>query len=83
MNVMEIRGLLPIIIAAIMAFVVLRMVLSAIKTSAKLMMWGVVAVITLGGGFLWFQNQQGARHPELPTLSIPSRQPAPAADPNC
>ena len=77
---MEFRSLLPIIIAALVAFVVLRMVLSAIKTSAKWMMWGVIAVITLGGGFLWYQNQSGDHGLDLPALSIPSAQPT--AEPN-
>ena len=65
-------GLLPLIIVALVAFVLLRMILGAIKASAKLMMWTIVAVVALGAGFLWYQGQLDGDRPSLPTLNIPS-----------
>ena len=45
---MELRALLPIVVAVIVAFVLLRLVMGAIKTSAKLMVWAVVAAAVFG-----------------------------------
>lgn len=70
---MEIGVLLPWIVIALVAFVVLRIVLGAIKSSAKLMLWIVIAIVGLGGGFLWLQNQPEAARPALPTLNIGDR----------
>lgn len=72
---MDVRSLLPLIIVALVGFVVLRMVINAIKTSAKLMFFTIVAVAVLGAGFLWYQNQTdpAGTQPNLPTLNIPSR----------
>lgn len=68
---MDMNSFVPWVIVALVAFVVLRMVLGAIKTSAKLMMWAVVALIALGG-FLWFQQNSGQLDgQQLPSLSIP------------
>lgn len=70
-------GLLPWIIVALVAFVLLRMVLGAIKTSAKLMMWAVIAIVALGAGFLWYQGQLDGTQQGLPSLSIPGNSDAP------
>ena len=65
-------GILPWIIVAVVLLVVFRMVVGAVKTSAKMMMWLVIA-IALGAGFLWYQqNGSGSTTPNLPSLSIPS-----------
>ena len=65
-------GILPWIIVAVVVLVVFRMIIGAVKTSAKMMMWLVIA-IALGAGFLWYQqNHQGASTPNLPSLSIPA-----------
>ena len=68
---MEISSLLPFILIALVAFVVLKMIVGAIKSSAKLMLWATVAVVAFGACFLWYQSQTGASS-SLPTLSIPS-----------
>lgn len=73
---MEISGLLPYILVALVAFVVLRMIAGAIKSSVKMAFWAVIAVVVLGAGFLWYQGQgEAGTSRELPALSIPSSQP--------
>ena len=69
---MELRGLLPLVVALIVGFVLLRLVLGAIKTSAKLMVWAVVAAALFGLGYLWMENQGMEGGGSLPSLSIPS-----------
>lgn len=75
---MDIRQLLPFIIVALVALVVLRTVIGAIKTSAKLLVWTIVTVAALAAGVLWFNNQNtdGTQH-TLPSLSIPTSSEAP------
>ena len=73
---MEISSILALIVVALVAFVVLRMILGAIKSSLRLAMWAVLAVVFLAAGFLWLQNQGVVGGgSSLPTLSIPSGQP--------
>jgi len=56
---MNISQILPWLVIAIVAFVVLRMVVGAIKTSAKMMLWMVV-LLAAGFGWLWWQANHGA-----------------------
>ena len=56
---MNIAVVLPWIVIAIVAFIVLRMVVGAIKTSAKMMLWMVV-LLAAGFGWLWWQSEHGA-----------------------
>ncbi len=66
---MNIAVVLPWIVIAIVAFVVLRMVVGAIKTSAKMMLWMAV-LLAAGFGWLWWQsNQNGATN--LPGTTFP------------
>ncbi len=69
---MDFRNLLPLVIVALVAFVVFRMALNAIKTSAKLLVWLVLAIVAAGAGFLWLQNQPGAESQNIPVLRIPA-----------
>ena len=71
---MDLTTLLPFVIVALVAFVALRVIVGAIKTSAKMMVWLLIAAVTLGGGLYWYQNQTGAERPNIPTLSIPGQE---------
>ena len=68
---MELGSLLPIVMAAIVGLIVLRMVIGAIKTSAKLMVWTIVAAAAVGLGYLWYEGQ-ATEGQSIPTLNIPS-----------
>ena len=75
---MELQSLLPIVVAVLAGFVVLRLLIGAIRMSAKLMVWGVLAAAVFGLGYLWYQNQDPENPIELPALNIPApQQPAP------
>ena len=73
---MDISSLLPFIVIALVAFVALRVILGAIKSSLKLAMWAIIAFVVLSAGFLAYQNHADAgAGSNLPTLSIPSSAP--------
>ena len=75
---MDLHSSLPIVVAVLVAFVVLRVVIGALRMSAKLMTWGVLAAAVFGLGYLWYQNQDPSNLPELPVLNIPAAErPAP------
>lgn len=74
---MDIRQLLPFIIVALVALVVLRTVIGAIKTSAKLMVWTIITVAALAGAVLWFNQNTDGNQRTLPSLSIPTNNEAP------
>ena len=48
-------SILAWIVVAIVIFIVFRMVIGAVKTTATIIMWLVIAA-ALGGGYLWYQN---------------------------
>lgn len=66
---MELRQLLPLLILAVVALLVMRLVIGAIKLSAKYLVWGVVIAGVVGIAYLWYQG-----NPSLgpPPLSIPA-----------
>jgi uncharacterized membrane protein YccC len=68
---MELRSMLPLVVAALVVFVLVRLVLGAIKSSAKLMVWAIVAAAVFGLAYLWYQGPS-ATGESLPTLSIPA-----------
>ncbi len=75
---MDLRTLLPIIVTVLVGLVVLRMVIGAIRVSAKLMTWAVLGAAMFGLAYLWYQDQNPADRPDLPMLSIPAQHlPAP------
>ena len=51
-------GIIAWIVVAIVAFVVLRMLIGAIKTSATIMFW-LVVIAAAGLAYLWFQQNGG------------------------
>ena len=53
---MDIATLLPWIVIAIVVLVGLRMVIGAVKSSAKMMLW-LVVLLAGGFGWLWWQGQ--------------------------
>ena len=67
---MDPASLIVTVLVIVVALMVLRFVIGAIKASAKLLLWGVVIVVVLGAGYLWYQGQ-GPGQAELPSLSIP------------
>ena len=48
-------SILAWIVVAIVIFIVFRMVIGAVKTTATIIMWLVIAA-ALGGGYLWYQS---------------------------
>ncbi len=75
---MDFRSLLPIVVAVLVGLVVLRVVITAVRMSAKFMMWGVLAAAVFGLGYLWYQNQDPLHPGQLPILNIPAvERPAP------
>jgi hypothetical protein len=51
-------GILPWIVVAIVAFIVLRMVIGAIKMSATVLFW-LVVIAAAGLAYVWFQQNGG------------------------
>ena len=66
---MELRQLLPLGILAVVALLVLRFVIGAIKFSAKFLVWGVFVAGVLGIAYLWYQGNPSVGPPPL---SIPA-----------
>ena len=69
---MDVRSLLPIIVAVLVGLVVLRVAIAAVRMSAKLMMWGALTAAVFGLGYLWYQNRDHLNPGELPILNIPA-----------
>ena len=70
---MSLSAILPFVFIAVIAFIALRVVSSVIRSSMKLAMWAMIAVVVLGAGFLWYQNQGGDTGLPLPALNIPTQ----------
>ena len=68
---MDSRSLLPMVVAVLVGLVVLRVVIAAVRMSAKLMIWSVLVAAVFGLGYLWYQNQAPTNSRELPVLNIP------------
>ena len=73
---MDLRTWLPLVVTVFVGLVVLRMVIGALRKSAKLMMWLVVAAAVFGLGYVWYHEQDPSSRPELPVLNIPSVEPS-------
>ena len=67
---MDLRQVLPLVLAAAAALIVLRVLMGLVRASAKFLVWGVLLAAVVGGGFLWYQGQRTTRL-EPPTLQIP------------
>lgn len=63
-------SILAWIVVAVVAFIVFRMVIGAIKATATIIFWLVIAA-ALGGGYLWYQNGMPGIE-NLPSVEKPS-----------
>ena len=69
---MGLGTLLPWLVVALVAFIALRFVIGAIKSSMRMMMLAVILIVVLGGGYLWYSGQLGGGAADLPVLSVPA-----------
>ncbi len=65
---MAINSILPWIVIAVVALVVLRVVVGIAKTSAKMLLWLVIAAAAALGWMWWQANSQSEAR--LPTEAI-------------